>query len=72
MKIRLDVEDKHFEYETTPMSPERFKVVCKLVGVAICGVVLLVAIRLVGAWAIGGAVAAQVLYGLYGLAVNDW
>lgn len=39
MKICLDVEDKHFEYEANPLPPERFSAVCKLVGTAIGGAV---------------------------------
>lgn len=67
MKVTIDRtgDDVHVSLERDPLPPERFKVVCKLVGAAIGGVVLLVAIRLVGTWAIGGAVLAQVFYGLY-------
>lgn len=67
MKIRLDVDDRHFEYKTEPMSPERFEVVCKLVGAAIGGAVLLGAIHLVGFWAIPWSVGALVAVGLYKL-----
>ena len=67
MKITIDRtgDDFHVSLEREPMAPERFKAVCVLEGVAIGGVVLLVAIRMVGTWAIGGTVVAQALYGLY-------
>lgn len=67
MKIRLDVDDQHFEYETEPMTPERFKIVCKLVGAAIGGGVLLGAIALVGFWAVPWGVGALVAVGVYKL-----
>lgn len=67
MKIRLDVDDRHFEYETEPMSPERFSIVCKLVGTAISGAVLLGAIHMVGFGAIPWGVGALVAVGLYRL-----
>ena len=67
MKIILDVDNRRFEFERDPLPPERFAVVCKLVGAAIGGAVLLVAIHLVGKWAIGGAVGALALVGLYKL-----
>lgn len=67
MKIRLDVEDKHFEYETEPMTPERFKIVCNLVGGAIGGAVFLGAIYLVGFWAVPWGVGALVAVGVYKL-----
>lgn len=72
MKIKLDVEDKHFEYETAPMPPERFEAVCKLAGAAIGGGVLLGAVQLVGAWAIGGALVALLLVGLGKMMANDF
>ena len=68
MKIRLEVGGKAFEYQREPMSPERFSIVCKLVGVAIAGAVLLGAIHLVGFWAIPWAVGALVAVGVYKLA----
>ena len=70
MKIKLEVDGKIFEWDREPMPPERFKAVCKLVGVAICGAVLLGAIHMVGVWAIVGAVCAQILYGLYQIFQN--
>lgn len=70
MKIRLDMDDRHFEYETEPMSPERFNALCKLVGAAIAGAVILGAIHLVGFWAIPWAVGALVAVGVYKLLVQ--
>lgn len=67
MKIRFDVDGKVFEYEKEPMTPERFKVVCKLAGAAIGGGVLLRAIHLAGFWVIPWAVGALVAVGLYKL-----
>ncbi len=67
MKIKLDVEDKHFEYETTPLPPERFSALCKLAGAAIGGVVLLGAVHMIGVWAVAWAVGALVAVGLYQL-----
>lgn len=32
MKIRLDVDNKVFEYDQEPMPPERFNALCKLAG----------------------------------------
>lgn len=65
MKIKIDVDDRHFEYEREPMPKERFCVLCKLAGAAIGGAVLLGAIRMVGVWAIAWAVGALFLVGLY-------
>lgn len=67
MKITIDRngDDVHMEVERDPMPPERFKAVCKLVGAAIGGVVLLGAIHMVGAWAIVWAVGALALTGIY-------
>lgn len=67
MKIILDVDNRRFEYETNPLPPERFAAVCKLVGAATGGAVLLVAIHMVGAWAIGAAVGALAMVGAYKL-----
>lgn len=67
MKIKLDVDSRVLEYERDPMSPERFSTVCKLVGAAIGGAVLLGAIHMVGFWAIPWAVGALVAVGLYRL-----
>lgn len=67
MKIRLDVDNRSFEYEREPMPPERFSAVCKLAGAAIGGAVLLGAVRMVGIWAIVWAVGALVAVGLYKL-----
>lgn len=65
MKIKLDIENRAIEYEREPMPPERFNALCKLVKAAIGSVVLLVGIHMVGVWAIGGALAAMMFYGLY-------
>lgn len=65
MKVRLDFDGKIFEFEKDPMPPERFSALCKLAEIAIGGGVLLGAIHMVGTWAIGGAVGALVLVGLY-------
>ena len=67
MKIRLDVDNRSFEYEREPMPPERFTAVCKLARAAIGGAVLLGAVRMVGIWAIVWAVGALVAVGLYKL-----
>lgn len=67
MKIRLDVDNRVFQYEREPMSPERFNALCKLVGAAIGGIVLLGAIHLVGFWAIPWTVGALVAVGVYKL-----
>ncbi len=64
MKIRLDVDDKHFLYETDPMPPERFKAVCGLVGAAIGGAVLLGAVRMAGFWVIPWAAGVLIVAGL--------
>ena len=65
MKIKIDIDGRHLEYETDPMPPERFKAVCKLVGAAIGGVVLLCAVHMVGVWGLVWAVGALVAVGLY-------
>lgn len=67
MKIKVDRagNDIHVVLEREPMSPERFEAVCKLVGAAIGGGVLLGAVQLVGAWAIGGALLVLILVGLF-------
>lgn len=70
MKIRLDVDNRHFEYETEPMSEDRFNALCKLAGAAIGGAVLLGAIHMVGFWAVPWAVGALVAVGVYKLAKN--
>ena len=49
MKIKLDIENRTIECEREPMPPERFSALCKLVG----------------AWAVGGALVAMLFYGLY-------
>ena len=67
MKIRLDVDNRHFEYETEPMSEERFNALCKLAGAAIGGAVLLGAIYTEGFWVVPWAVGALVAVGLYKL-----
>ncbi len=74
MKITIDRsgDDVHFVVEREPMSPERFKAVCKLVGTAIGGAVLLGAIHLVGFWAIPWSVGVLVVVGLYKLLVNGF
>lgn len=58
MKITLDADDRHFEYEVNPL----------LAGAAIGGAVLLGAIHMVGFWAIPWAVGALVAVGVYKLA----
>ena len=67
MKITWKHGDRSVEFEHQPMSPERFNALCKLAGAAIGGGVLLVAVRMVGIWAIVWAVGALVLVGLYRL-----
>ena len=67
MKIRLKVGEDVFEAETTPIPPERFKIVCRLVSAAIGGVVLLGAIHMVGTSAVIGAAGMLFLVGLYKL-----
>ncbi len=70
MKIRLDVDDKHFEYERDSMPPERFTALCKLAGAAICGGVLLGAVRMIGAWGAAWGVGALLLVGLFKVIQN--
>jgi len=67
MKITFDHngDGVRLVVEREPMPPERFKAVCRLVAAGIGGAVFLVALKLVGVWAIGAAVAALVLVGLY-------
>ncbi|MBD5153611.1 MAG: hypothetical protein HDT15_11410 [Oscillibacter sp.] len=67
MKITIDRsgDGVHTTIEREPMPPERFEVVCKLVGLAIGGAVLLGAVHMVGIWAIAWAVGALVATGLY-------
>lgn len=67
MKVTIDRtgDDVHVQLEQEPMPPERFAAVCKLLGSAIGGAVLLGAIRMVGFWAIPWAVGALVAVGLY-------
>lgn len=72
MRIRIEHNGKSFEYERTPMKEERFFALCKLVGLAIGGIVLLGLTQLVGTWAVGGAVAAYVLTGVYRLMKDDF
>ena len=60
MRIRFERDGTVLEYETKPMSPERFKAVCVLVGAAIGGAVFLGAVYLVGFWAIPWSVGALV------------
>lgn len=67
MKIKLDIDNRVVEYEREPMPPERFATVCKLVKVLGGGVGLLVAIHMVGTWAIVGALVALLFYGFYQL-----
>lgn len=67
MKITLTRVDNDvlLEVEREPMPPERFRAVCKLLGAAIGGGVLLGAVHMVGLWAIVWAVGAMVAVGLY-------
>ena len=67
MKITWKHGDRSVEFEHQPMSPERFNALCKLAGAAIGGGVLLLAVHMVGIWAIVWAVGALVLVGLYRL-----
>ena len=67
MRITWKHGDRSVEFEHQPMSPERFNALCKLAGAAIGGGVLLVAVHMVGIWAIVWAVGALVLVGLYRL-----
>jgi len=63
VKVKWKHGDRSVEFERQPMPPERFNALCKLAG----GGVLLVAVRMVGIWAIVWAVGALVLVGLYRL-----
>lgn len=69
MKITTDRSGDvtHMTVEWVPMSTERFKAIVKLVETAIGGAVLLGLTHMVGVWAIGVAVAAYVLTGVYRL-----
>jgi len=70
MKITIDRngDDVHMEMEREPMPPERFQAVCKLTRATIGGMLPLVAIHMVGVWAVGVLVAV----GLYKLIRADW
>ena len=65
MRISIDVDNRHFEFERDPLPPERFAAVCKLVGAAIGGGVLLGAIAMAGFYAIPCAVVALVIICVY-------
>ena len=67
MKVKWKHGDRSVEFEHQPMPPERFNALCKLAGAAIGGGVLLLAVHMVGIWAIVWAVGALVLVGLYRL-----
>ncbi len=67
MKVKCKRGDCSIEFEHQPMPPERFNALCKLAGAAIGGGVLLLAVHMVGIWAIVWAVGALVLVGLYRL-----
>lgn len=67
MKVRLEVDGKVFEYKREPMSLERFTAVCRLVGLAIGGVVLLGATHMVGGLAL---ILAAVVFYLYRLLLS--
>ncbi len=69
MKIVLDRtgDDVHMEVDRDPMPPERFTALCKLAGGAIGGLSLLLAVRMVGVWALPWAAGALLLVGLYKL-----
>lgn len=70
MKIMVDADNKVFQYDREPMSPERFSTVCKLVGAAIAGAVFLGIVHMVGFWAIPWAVGVLVAVGVYKLLVQ--
>lgn len=70
LKIRLEYKGSVFEYERQPMKEGRFRALCKLAGGVICGVMLLVAVRMVGLSAVVAAVVALALVGLGRLAVD--
>ena len=67
MKITIDRngDDVHIEVEREPMPESRFRALYTLLLAAIGGVVLLGAIRMIGAWAIAWSVGALVLVGIY-------
>ena len=65
MRIRLEHKSSAFEYERRPMPGDRFRALCSLALAAIAGGVFLGAIARVGVWAIGAALAAFVMYGIY-------
>lgn len=65
MKITLKHGDRSIEFEHQPMPPERFTALCKLARAVIGGVVLVGLVHMVGVWAIGWAVGALALMGLY-------
>lgn len=70
MKITWKHGDRSIEFERKPMPEGRFRTLCKLAWGIIGGVVLLVAVRMVGLSAIVTAVVALVLVGLGRLAVD--
>ncbi|MBD5168891.1 MAG: hypothetical protein HDT20_02005 [Oscillibacter sp.] len=67
MRITIDRNGDvvHTTIEPVPLPPERFEAVCKLAWATVGGAVLLGAVHMVGVWAIGGALGALLLRGLY-------
>lgn len=57
MKITWKHGDRSIEFERKPVPEGRFRALCKLAGGVIGGAALLVAVRIVSAWAIGALVA---------------
>lgn len=70
MKITWKHGNRSIEFERKPMPDGRFRALCKLAGGVIGGVVLLVAVRMVGFIAIVAAMVALALVGLGRLAVD--
>lgn len=70
MKITWRHGDRSIEFECKPVPEGRFRALCKLAWGAIGGVVLLMAVRMVGLSAVVAAVVALALVGLGRLAVD--
>ena len=67
MKIVWKRGNRSVEFERQPMPPERFTALCKLAGGVIAGVVLLIAIHLIGVRAAVISLLALMAIGAYHL-----
>lgn len=67
MKLHFEHKSTAFEFERQPMPERRFRWLCFLALAAIGGGVLVALVYMVGMWAIGWALAALALVGVYKL-----